>query len=69
MACRTQWHHGFNGPIALDYAGCEIVMRRLRIPPRKRDRFFALLQAMERGALKGWDERREERERNQPRRE
>lgn len=61
-ACSTQWHHGFQGPTGLNYEGCEVVMRRRRIPPRKRDRFFALLQAMERGALEGWRQLREERE-------
>jgi hypothetical protein len=66
MACRTQWHHGFNGPTGLDYEGCEIVMRRRRIPPRKRDRLFALLQAMERGALLGWQQQRDEHEANRP---
>jgi len=66
-ACGTQWHHGFNGRVALNYEGCEIVMRRCRIPPRKRDRFFALLQAMERGALEGWEQKRLEDEESRPR--
>jgi hypothetical protein len=68
LACSTQWHHGFNGPVAANYAGWEVVMQRRRIPVRQRDRMFALLQAMERGSLTGWGEKREEHEANQPRR-
>lgn len=64
LAVRTQWHHGFDGPTGAIYQGWEIVMRRRRIPPRERDRYFALLQAMELGALEGWKQLRDEREAN-----
>lgn len=62
-ACGTQWRGDMGGRTGLDYDGCEVVMRRRRIPPRQRDRFFALLQVAERGALLGWSEDRARRER------
>jgi hypothetical protein len=62
-ACSTQWRHGFNGPTGLDYAGVEVLMRRLRVPFRRRDRMLQLVRAMERGSLLGWAEMRDERER------
>lgn len=66
QACGTQWRQSMEGATGLDYPGCEVVMRRRRIPQRDRDRMFCLLQAMERGALKGWHQLREERKANQP---
>lgn len=59
MACHTQWHHGMEGRVSLNYPGVEVVMERRRIPLRKRNRAFELLQAMETGALQGWHEARE----------
>lgn len=61
LACHTQWNHGMDGRTSLNYPGVEVVMQRKHIPPRKRDRAFALMQAMEVGALTGWREQRDKR--------
>jgi hypothetical protein len=41
----------------LDYEGVEIVMRRMRIPPRRRDERFCDVQVMEFAALEEWAKR------------
>lgn len=64
IACRTQWRSGFVGATGLDYAGVQTVFeKKLRIPRRKQDEAWRLLDAMEIGALLGWGEKREEDER------
>lgn len=67
LACRTQWVHGLNGPTGLNYPGVEVVMARRRIPLRKRDRCFELLQVMERASLAAWQQMRDELEAQRPR--
>lgn len=54
--CGTQWRHGFNGPTGLDYAGIEVLMQRLHVPPRRRGKLWRGVWAMEQGALAGWAE-------------
>lgn len=59
MECDTQWRHGFEGPTGLAWEAVQVRMDRL--VPRKRQRWlWPLLEGMERGALRGWDERRRE---------
>lgn len=59
--CDTQWRHGFGGPTGLDYLGVEHLMGQLRIPRHRRARLWTQIRAMERGALIGWAQQREER--------
>lgn len=61
MACSTQWRHGFSGPTGLDYPCVEVVLRREGVRPSEQSRMWRLLCAMERGALQGWAELRDER--------
>lgn len=68
LACRTQWHHGAESEkTGLNYPGCEVVMRRRRVPHARRDRAFELLQAMELEALDAWKQERAEWRAKQPR--
>jgi hypothetical protein len=60
-ACARQWNEGMDGRTGLNLPGVEIVMQRTHVPLRKRDRFWALLQAMEIAALDEWHKIREER--------
>lgn len=62
--CDTQWRHGFGGPTGLDYPGVEHLMGQLRIPRHRRARLWAQVRAMERGALIGWSQQREEKKRD-----
>jgi len=53
-AVQTQWRVGMGGPTGLDYAGVEAVLRVLGVRGEQRRERFALLQAMERAALREW---------------
>jgi hypothetical protein len=63
QGCGTQWRYGQAGPTGLDYCAVDLLMRRRHIPLRKRARLLLLVQAMEHGALQGWRELADERER------
>lgn len=62
MGCTTQWRHGFEGPTGMDWPAVQLRMERL-VPRRRRRRLWDLVEAMERGALRGWRETRERQER------
>ncbi len=56
QAVSTQWVHGLNGPVGLNYQSIESVMRMQRIKPRKQREALHDLQVMERAALRAWRE-------------
>lgn len=49
---RTQWRMGFSGPVGLDYAAAETVMRIRRVPASKRADLLDDLRVMEDEALR-----------------
>lgn len=63
--CQTQWRYGFEGPTGLDYCAVDLLMQRDHIHPRKRSKLQSLVEAMERGALRGWSEKRDEQKQNE----
>ena len=50
-AVLTQWRVGPTGPVGLDYAGVESVMRMRRVPAKERGQMLDDLRIMERAAL------------------
>lgn len=47
----TQWRMGPSGPVGLDYAGVEAVMRMRMVPAKERGQMLDDLRIMERAAL------------------
>ena len=47
----TQWRMGPTGPVGLDYAGVEAVMRMRMVPAKERGAMLDDLRIMERAAL------------------
>jgi len=56
QAVSTQWVHGLNGPVGLNYQSVEGVMRMWHLKPRKQRELLYNLQVMERAALRAWRE-------------
>ncbi len=57
----TQWRHGFNGPTGLDYCAVLAHLRDgAKLQRRKVQGIYSGILAIERGALTGWAEKREE---------
>lgn len=56
--CATQWRQGQEGKTGLDYGVVMALIRKER--PRARRGLFELVQAIERGLLRGWAEWRAE---------
>lgn len=50
-AVLTQWRMGPTGPVGLDYAGVESVMRMRMVPAKERGQMLDDLRIMERAAL------------------
>ena len=50
-AVLTQWRMGPTGPVGLDYAGVEAVMRMRMVPAKERGQMLDDLRIMERAAL------------------
>jgi hypothetical protein len=59
--CQTQWRVGgmAGRKTGFDYAGVDVVMRRMGIPPKEQDQRFAELQAMEVAAINVWAQQSE----------